>query len=82
MTGGVWEIGTARLCIECCVEMEKEYLIRPTRQQTMKPALDRWERGLCERCGKEKPMTKKRRFLMRGKVKRERGLDKPEILRR
>lgn len=76
MNGGVWEIGQARLCVECCVEMERDYLTRPTKRQLLDVRLDRWEKGVCRRCGKEKPMTKERRFLMRGRVKRERGLDK------
>lgn len=76
MNSGVWEIGVARLCIDCCIEMEPDYLIRPTKSQVCDPNKDRWEKGVCERCGKEKRMTKKRRFLMRGKVKRERGLDR------
>lgn len=76
MRDGVWEIGVARLCVECCGEMEHDYLIRPTKRQLLEPRLDRWEKGVCERCGREHAMTKKRRFLMRGKVKRERGLDR------
>lgn len=74
MKGGVWEIGGARLCCECCAEMERDYLIRPTAGQVRERTKDRWERGVCERCGREQAMTKERRFLMRGRVKRERGL--------
>lgn len=76
MTSGVWEIGIARLCVDCMADMEQDYLIRPTFTQVRNPNKDVWERGVCERCGKEHRMTKKRRFLMRGRVKREKGLDK------
>lgn len=78
MTPGVWEIGTARLCAICDGEMKRDYLVRPTKQQLRDSRLDRWEKGVCQRCGKESPVTRERRFLMRGKVKRERGLDRWE----
>ena len=55
---------TARLCWACQQEMAHEYIIQTTCEQRRDPAKDRWESGVCERCGRKQSMTKLRRYTM------------------
>lgn len=64
-----------RLCPVCMGVMEKDgYLIRPTRQQQRNRLLDIWERGICDGCGRERKMTKKRWYLPKFEWFEERGM--------
>ncbi len=64
MKSGIWKVEVARLCWACQQEMAHEYIIQPTREQRRDPVRDRWESGVCERCGRKRPMTKLRRYTM------------------
>lgn len=64
MKSGIWKVEIARLCLDCQTDMLHEYLIQPTKEQRSDPVRDRWETGICERCGKRKSMTKMRRYTM------------------
>lgn len=64
MKNGIWRVETARLCWACQQEMTHEYIMQPTREQRHDPAKDRWESGVCDRCGRKQPMTKLRRYTM------------------
>lgn len=70
------KIRVARLCPVCIGEMEREhYFVRPTREQVYGGAmLDVWEPGVCQRCGRERKMTKLRRYLLRRQGMKERGI--------
>lgn len=53
-----------RLCPVCMGLMEKDgYLVRPTGAQQRNRLLDIWERGICDGCGQERKMTKRRWYL-------------------
>lgn len=64
MKSGIWKVEVARLCWACQQEMAHEYIIQPTREQRRDPVRDRWESGVCERCGQKQRMTKLRRYTM------------------
>lgn len=64
MKSGIWKVEVARLCWACQQEMAHEYIIQPTREQRRDPVRDRWESGVCERCGRKQGMTKLRRYTM------------------
>ena len=64
MKSGIWKVEVARLCWACQQEMAHEYIIQPTREQRRGPVRDRWESGVCERCGRKRSMTKLRRYTM------------------
>ena len=64
MKSGIWKVEVARLCWACQQEMAHEHIIQPTREQRRDPVQDRWESGVCERCGRKQSMTKLRRYTM------------------
>lgn len=74
MKNGIWKVEVARLCWACQQEMTDEYIIQPTREQRYDPAKDRWEPGVCQRCGKQRRLTKERRYIFNYEGFRERGL--------
>jgi hypothetical protein len=61
---GIWKVEVARLCWACQQEMAHEYIMQPTKEQRRDPVRDRWESGVCERCGRKQSMTKLRRYTM------------------
>lgn len=64
MKSGIWKVEVERLCWACQQEMAHEYIIQPTREQRRDSVRDRWESGVCERCGRRQSMTKLRRYTM------------------
>ena len=64
MKSGIWKVEVARLCWACQQEMAHEYIIQPTSEQRRDPVRDRWESGVCERCGRKQSRTKLRRYTM------------------
>lgn len=75
MKNGIWTVDTARLCWACQQEMAHEYIIQPTREQRRDPVKDRWESGVCDRCGRKQSMTKLRRYTMNKRGLEKRGLE-------
>ncbi len=68
-------IHTKRLCPVCIGELEKDNnIVQPTREQRFDPMQDRWEPGVCQRCGKQRRLTKERRYILNYEGFRERGL--------
>ncbi len=68
-------IHTKRLCPVCIGELEKDNnIVQPTREQRLDPMQDRWEPGVCQRCGKQRRLTKERRYILNYEGFRERGL--------
>ena len=65
MKSGIWEIGEARLCVNCQAAMEAEYVMR---------CMGSMRRDYCERCGQTKPVTMEYKYTMKGKVKERKGL--------
>lgn len=65
MNKGINEIGAARLCPACQLEMANEYVMRCVGQMS---------KGICHRCGKERPVTMKWLYTMKGNEKKRRGL--------
>lgn len=65
MNNGINQIGKARLCPTCQLEMNEEYVMR---------CLGDMHRASCERCGKESAVTMNYLYTMKGRVKRQRGL--------
>ena len=53
MKSGIWKVEVARLCWACQQEMAHEYIMQPTKEQRRDPVRDRWESGVCERCGRK-----------------------------
>ena len=56
MKSGIWKVEVARLCWGRQIDV--------TREQRRDPVKDRWESGVCERCGRKQSMTKLRRYTM------------------
>lgn len=64
-----------RLCPVCMGTMERDgYLVRPTQKQQRYPQTDIWEKGVCDNCGRERKMTKRRWYLPKYEWFEERGL--------
>ena len=71
------QIHTKRLCPVCIGELEKDNnIVQPTREQRFDPSKDRWEPGICQRCGQQRRMTKERRDIFNYEGFRERGLER------
>ena len=54
MNNGIWEIGSARLCLPCQTDMKADYVIRCDGHP---------QKTVCERCGRE-TMTMAYRYTM------------------
>jgi hypothetical protein len=65
MKSGINEIGEARLCTACQLDMAAEYVMRCMGNQ---------RQDLCDRCGKVRPVTLAFKYTMKGKEKVRRGL--------
>lgn len=65
MNKGINEIGEARLCVDCLVEMAPEYVMR---------CMGRQRKGTCDRCGREQPATMNYKYTMKGMAKERKGL--------
>lgn len=71
------QIHTKRLCPVCIGELEKDNnIVQPTREQRFDTSKDRWEPGICQRCGRQRRMTKARRYIFNYEGFRERGLER------
>lgn len=47
MNKGIWEVGAAKICTRCHVDMAPDYVMR---------CMSGPKKGSCERCGKEAPV--------------------------